>query len=224
MVRAILTDIEGTTSSLSFVKDVLFPYARKRLADYVSRHAHEPALARLLADARAIIGGNPSDEQVVAQMLRWIDEDRKLTPLKALQGLIWEDGYRQGHFQGHVYDDAVRQLRAWHARGLRLYVYSSGSVLAQKLLFSHTAYGDLTPLFAGFFDTTIGGKREAASYRAIAAAVALPAESIVFLSDVREELDAARAAGMQTRWLVREGTLDADPAHPQARSFDELDI
>ncbi len=224
MIRAVLTDIEGTTSSLSFVKDVLFPYARKHLTDYVSRHTHEPAVARLLADARAIIGGNPSDEQVVAQMLCWIDEDRKITPLKALQGLIWEDGYRQGHFQGHVYEDAVRRLRAWHARGLQLYVYSSGSVLAQKLLFSHTAYGDLTPLFAGFFDTTIGGKREAASYRAIAAAVALPAESIVFLSDVREELDAARAAGMQTRWLVREGTLDADPAHPQARSFDELDI
>lgn len=224
MIRAILTDIEGTTSSLAFVKDVLFPYARKHLADYVSRHAHEPVVARLLADARAIIGGHPSDEQVVAQMLRWIDEDRKITPLKALQGLIWEDGYRQGHFQGHVYEDAVRQLRAWHARGLRLYVYSSGSVLAQKLLFGHTAYGDLTPLFAGFFDTTIGGKREAASYRAIAAAVALPAASIVFLSDVREELDAARAAGMQTRWLVREGTLGADPAHPQARSFDELDI
>jgi enolase-phosphatase E1 len=222
MIQAVLTDIEGTTSALSFVKDVLFPYARERLAAYVAHHAREAAVAQLLADARAVIGGNPNDDDVVAQMLRWIDEDRKITPLKALQGLVWEDGYRQGHFQGHVYEDAVRHLRAWHARGLRLYVYSSGSVLAQKLLFGHTAYGDLTPLFAGFFDTTIGGKREAASYRAIAASIALPAGSIVFLSDVKEELDAGRTAGMQTRWLIREGNLDASPAHRQARSFDEL--
>jgi enolase-phosphatase E1 len=224
MLRAILTDIEGTTSSLSFVKDVLFPYAREHLAAYVARHAREAAVAQLLADARAVIGGSPSDDAVIAQMLRWIDEDRKITPLKALQGLVWEDGYRQGHFQGHVYEDAVQRLRAWHARGLRLYVYSSGSVLAQKLLFGHTAYGDLTPLFSGFFDTTIGGKRDADSYRAIAARVALPAELTVFLSDVKEELDAAQTAGMQTRWLVREGRLDTDPAHRQARSFDELDI
>jgi enolase-phosphatase E1 len=224
MIQAILTDIEGTTSSLSFVKDVLFPYARERLAAYVARHAREAAVAQLLADARAVIGDKPTDNEVIAQMLRWIDEDRKITPLKALQGLVWEDGYRQGDFRGHVYEDAVRHLRAWHARGLRLYVYSSGSVLAQKLLFGHTAYGDLTPLFAGFFDTAIGGKREAASYRAIAASVALPAESIMFLSDVKEELDAGRTAGMQTRWLVREGSLDANPAHRQARSFDELAI
>ena len=224
MIRAILTDIEGTTSSLSFVKDVLFPYAREHLAAYVARHAHETAVARLLAQARAVIGDSPGDKEVIAQMLLWIDEDRKITALKALQGLIWEDGYRQGHFQGHVYEDAVRHLRAWHARGLRLYVYSSGSVLAQKLLFGHTAHGDLTPLFDGFFDTTIGGKREAASYQAIAAAVALPAESMLFLSDVREELDAARAAGMQTRWLVREGALDSDPAHQQVRSFDVLNL
>jgi enolase-phosphatase E1 len=224
MIRSILTDIEGTTSSLSFVKDVLFPYARTHLAAYLERHAHEPAVAQLLADARAVLGGTPSDAQLVAALLRWIDEDRKLTPLKALQGLIWEDGYRQGHFQGHVYEDAVRKLRAWSARGLRLYVYSSGSVLAQKLLFRHTAHGDLTPLFAGFFDTTIGAKREAASYRAIAAAAGLEAQSMLFLSDVKEELDAARAAGMQTRWLVREGALDAQAAHLQARSFEALDI
>lgn len=224
MIRAILTDIEGTTSSLSFVKDVLFPYAREHLPAYLRRHAREPAVAQLLAEARAVIGGSPSDEEVVAQMRRWIDEDRKITPLKTLQGLIWEEGYRQGQLQGHVYEDAARKLRAWHARGLKLYVYSSGSVLAQQLLFGHTAQGDLTALFAGFFDTTIGAKREAASYRAIAAAVSLPAASIVFLSDVKEELDAARAAGMQTRWLVRDGELDHDPVHRQARSFDELDI
>jgi enolase-phosphatase E1 len=224
MLQAIVTDIEGTTSSLSFVKDVLFPYARDHLAAYVARHAREPAVAQLLTDARALMGDAAGDDAVVAQLLRWIDEDRKITPLKALQGLIWADGYRQGHFQGHVYADAVRRLRAWHAQGLRLYVYSSGSVLAQKLLFGHSADGDLTPLFAGYFDTTVGTKREPASYRAIAAAVALPAAAIVFLSDVKEELDAARTAGMQTRWLVREGALDASAAHRQARSFDELDL
>jgi enolase-phosphatase E1 len=222
MIRAILTDIEGTTSSLSFVKDVLFPYARARLPTFVEQHAHDPAVARLLDDARDLIDGRPSDAELVAHLLRWIDEDRKITPLKALQGLIWEDGYRRGDFQGHVYEDAERALRAWHARGLRLYVYSSGSVLAQKLLFAHTAFGDLSALFSGYFDTAIGGKRETASYQAIAAAIGLPPATILFLSDVREELDAARAAGMDTGWLVRAGPIDPNAPHRQAHSFDAL--
>ncbi len=224
VIKAVVTDIEGTTSSLSFVKDVLFPYARAQLPAFVAAHAHDAAVQRLLAEARAVIGGTPSDAQVVAALQRWIDEDRKLTPLKALQGLIWEAGYRRGDFQGHVYEDAVRQLRAWHARGLRLYVYSSGSVLAQKLLFAHTAYGDLTPLFSGYFDTRIGGKREPSSYRAIVRSVGVGAAGIVFLSDTKEELDAARTAGLQTRWLVRAGALPQTATHPLARSFDEISL
>lgn len=222
MIRAILTDIEGTTSSLSFVKDVLFPYSRARIADYVHAHAAEPAVRAQLEEVRRLAGATLTEDGVIAQLVQWIDEDRKITPLKALQGMIWEDGYRRGDFQGHMYEDAVRKLRAWQAQGLKLYVFSSGSVLAQKLLFGHTAFGDLMPLFSGYFDTTVGNKREAAAYRTIAAQIGLPTADILFLSDIREELDAAREAGMPTCWLVRDGARPEKPAHTVARDFDGI--
>ena len=222
MIRAVVTDIEGTTSSLSFVKEVLFPYARAHLARYVAAHAHEPNVRALLDDANREAGGGLDDAGIVAQLERWIDEDRKVTPLKSLQGLIWEAGYRNGDFKGHIYADAAAQLRAWHARGIKLYVYSSGSVYAQKLLFGHTAYGDLTPLFSGYFDTRVGAKQEPDSYRRIAAEIGLAPRSILFLSDIRGELDAALAAGMSTAWLVRDGALDTAPAHRQVQNFDFL--
>lgn len=222
MIRAIVTDIEGTTSSLSFVKDVLFPYARRQIGEFVRRQASNPAVRIQLAAVAAAAGRPLDDDEAVAQLIRWIDEDRKVTPLKALQGLVWEAGYRNGDYQGHVYEDAVRQLRDWQARGLSLYVYSSGSVLAQKLLFGHTPFGDLNPLFSGYFDTTVGGKREMESYRRIAGEIGLPADAILFLSDIREELDAAAAAGMKTCWLVRDGELPADPPCPVARDFSTI--
>lgn len=222
MIRTVLTDIEGTTSSLSFVKDVLFPYSRARMRDFVLRHGAEPAVKRVLEDARAAAGAPLDDEALVAQLVRWIDEDKKVTPLKALQGLIWEQGFRQGDFKGHVYDDAVERLRAWHARGLKLYVFSSGSVHAQKLLFGHTAFGDLTPLFSGYFDTTIGAKRERSAYTAIAREIGVAPSEILFLSDIKEELDAARAAGMQTMWLVREGAFATNAAHRRVRDFTQI--
>lgn len=221
MIKAIVTDIEGTTSSLSFVKDVLFPYARAHLTEYIARHRHEPQVRALLDEAAHETGGRLDDEQIVSLLLRWIDEDRKVTPLKSLQGLIWEHGYKNGDFTGHVYADAADSLRRWHAAGFKLYVYSSGSVYAQKLLFGHSDFGDLTPLFSGYFDTHIGHKREAHAYAAIAAQLELPAEQILFLSDIKEELDAAAAVGMQTCWLVR----DAEPqpaAHRQVRDFDAI--
>lgn len=222
MVKAIVTDIEGTTSSLSFVKDVLFPYARRHLAAFVAAHGREPAVRILLDDANREAGGNLDDAGVVAQLERWIDEDRKITPLKSLQGLIWEAGYRNGDFKGHIYADAAAQLRAWHARGIRLYVYSSGSVYAQKLLFGYSEAGDLTPLFSGYYDTHIGGKREADAYRAIVADIGLPAGEILFLSDIVEELDAAQAAGMQCIQLVRDGGLDPRARHRQVRDFSAI--
>lgn len=224
MVRAILTDIEGTTSSLSFVKDVLFPYSREHLPAFVREHGDESEVARLLADARSLAGRDLDDDELVAELRAWIDQDRKATPLKALQGLIWEEGYRRGAFTGHVYPDAARRLRAWKDRGIALYVYSSGSVHAQRLLFAHTNEGDLTPLFSGYFDTAMGHKREPASYRAIAAAIGLSPGEILFLSDIHEELDAARAAGMQTVRLVREGELDPDAEHPQVRDFEGIAV
>jgi enolase-phosphatase E1 len=221
MIRAVLTDIEGTTSSLSFVKDVLFPYARARVDDFVRRApaAHRP----LVEDARRAVAasGTPaaSDVQLAAALVRWIDEDRKITELKAIQGVIWEEGYRRGDLHGHVYPDAVQALRAWHEAGIRLYVYSSGSIHAQKLLFAHTEYGDLTPLFSGYFDTTSGGKKEADSYRRIVQAIGLPAGEIVFLSDIEAELAAAQHAGMQTRLLAREGQPARGTQHEVVRDL-----
>jgi len=222
MTRAILTDIEGTTSSLSFVKDVLFPYARERMAEFVRQHAQEAAVRKELEEVRRLSGKNLSEPEVIQQLIRWIDEDRKITPLKSLLGMIWEDGYKKGDFRGHMYEDAVRHLKSWKQAGIRLYVFSSGSVQAQKLLFAHTESGDLTPLFSGYFDTTIGSKREADSYRKIAAAIGTPPGDILFLSDIREELDAARAAGMQVTWLVRDGVADPNATHRQVRNFDEI--
>jgi enolase-phosphatase E1 len=223
-VKAILTDIEGTTSALAFVQDVLFPYAREHLADFVRAHAGEPEVARLLDDARAAAGLSLDQEALIRQLQAWSDQDRKLTSLKALQGLIWEEGYRCGGFTGHVYPDAARALKAWKERGIALYVYSSGSVHAQQLLFAHSDHGDLTPLFCGYFDTTVGHKREADSYRTIAARIGLPPAAILFLSDVRAELDAAREAGMRTVWLVREGVLRPAAPHSQVCDFEAIAI
>ncbi len=220
MITAILTDIEGTTTSVAFVFEVLFPYARERMATFIQERAAEPAVREQLRAVAAEAGRPLSDAKAIQKLIRWIDEDRKITPLKALQGMLWKLGYERGDFTGHVYADAVRQLRRWHAQGLRLYVYSSGSVLAQRLLFGHSDAGDLTPLFDGHFDTCIGPKREPASYTAIAGTIGQPPEEILFLSDIREELDAARAAGMQTAWLVRDGELDPDAAHQQVRDFE----
>lgn len=224
MIGAILTDIEGTTSSISFVKDVLFPYARERMEDFVTTHLDDMAVRQALDDVDNTVGRLLNVDEAIAQLIAWIDEDRKITPLKNLQGLIWENGYQVGDFRGHVYEDAVTHLRQWQKSGIDLYVYSSGSVHAQKLLFGHTEFGDLTPLFSGYFDTLIGAKGDAESYRRIQAAIGIPAARILFLSDITAELDAAHASGMQTTQLVREGSADTSSAHRVARDFSEIDL
>jgi len=201
--RAILTDIEGTTSSISFVKDVLFPYARRALPAFVRARRHAPEVRRWL-DAAAVDAGGVCDDELLIEVLQgWIDADRKHTALKALQGMIWEAGYSSADFTAHIYPDAAKGLARWHAAGHPLYVYSSGSVPAQKLLFGHTDAGDLRPLFSGWFDTEVGGKRDPASYRHICTALNRPAGEVLFLSDVIEELDAARDAGMATTLVDR---------------------
>ena len=194
-VLAILTDIEGTTSSIGFVTETLFPYARERMAEYVTRHG--AALEDLLADV-------PGDD-AVATLMGWMDVDAKETPLKTLQGLIWAEGYADGTLQGHIYPDAVAGLRRWHDAGISLYVFSSGSVAAQKLIFGHSVAGDLTPLFSGYFDTVVGPKREASSYATIASKIGLPPAEILFLSDTPAEIDAAREAGMEALLIDRDG-------------------
>jgi enolase-phosphatase E1 len=222
MIEAIVTDIEGTTSSLSFVKDELFPYARQKLAEFVRANRANPEVAAVLEETAQLAGETLDEDAAIARLIRWIDEDRKFTPLKLLQGLIWEAGYRAGALRGHIYADAVRKLRDWRAAGIRLYIYSSGSVQAQKLLFGHTAHGDLTPLLSGYFDTRSGVKQEADSYQRIAGEIGLPPQRILFLSDSVAELDAARSAGFHICWLVREWALDSQAAYRTARSFDEI--
>jgi enolase-phosphatase E1 len=224
-IRAVLTDIEGTTSSISFVKDVLFPYAKSRLADFVAENATDPTVAAALAEARDLANEPDLDTQgTIALLQGWIDADRKAKPLKTLQGMIWEDGYRSGVLKGDVYPDAVAQLTAWKESGLSLYVYSSGSVLAQKLIFGFTHSGDLTPLFSGYFDTAIGSKLEAASYTTIAAETGIAPGEILFLSDNTLELDAAREAGMKTIALDRgEVVIPPDQTHAVVTDFTAID-
>jgi enolase-phosphatase E1 len=197
MTKAVLTDIEGTTSSIAFVTDTLFPYAKANLRDFVTRN---PEVSAPWLDAvRAEEPGDPVDT-----LLRWIDEDRKATPLKTLQGLIWAEGYADGTLKGHVYRDAADALKRWHDAGIALHIYSSGSIAAQKLIFGHSNEGDLTPLFSGYFDTTSGPKKEAESYRTIARAIGEAPGDILFLSDNIQEIDAAREAGMQAIHIDRE--------------------
>jgi enolase-phosphatase E1 len=225
-IRAIVTDIEGTTSSIDFVRDVLFPYARKRLPAYVETHGDTPEVQHWLHEAAKEAGLiEASRQEIIEMLLRWIDEDRKSTALKALQGMIWKDGYEAGDYRAHVYPEVPARLRAWRAQGLKLYVYSSGSVPAQKLFFRYSDAGDLGPLFAGYFDTQTGPKREAASYAAIAEAIDEQPAHILFLSDIVQELDAARAAGFQTGWLLRDpAQASGTPIHPAYRDFDAITV
>ncbi|WP_447730165.1 acireductone synthase [Pseudoxanthomonas suwonensis] len=228
MTRAIVTDIEGTTSSISFVRDVLFPYARRALPGFVAAHGQEPEVRRWLDTVAVEIGGACQDAVIVETLQGWIDEDRKHTALKALQGMVWEAGYRNADFTAPIYRDAAEALQRWHDLGLPLYVYSSGSVPAQKLFFGHSDAGDLTGLFSGWFDTEIGGKREADSYTRIAAAIGLAPREILFLSDVVEELNAARAAGMHTVLVDRPDDYphprleDAAHGHTRVTGFQEI--
>ncbi|MBD3639673.1 MAG: acireductone synthase [Marinobacter sp.] len=223
MIRVILTDIEGTTSSISFVHDVLFPFAARHLPGFVTAHRDEPAVAEQLDEVASKSGVDRADiDGLVDVLQQWIREDRKETSLKALQGMVWEQGYQQGELKGHIYPDAADYLQRWHDRGLRLFVYSSGSVKAQKLIFGFTTEGDFTPFFSGYFDTRKGGKKEAGSYRNILKELGVEPETVLFLSDVEAELEAAEAAGLKTAWLVREGELP-DTGRFVARDFSEVE-
>lgn len=227
-IQAILTDIEGTTSSISFVKEVLFPYAATALPDYVRNHAAEADVAGVLDGVAAESGRSRQDlDGLIEQLLAWIAEDRKITPLKTLQGLLWRAGYEQGAYRAHIYPEVPAKLREWHRQGLALFVYSSGSIAAQQLFFRHSEAGNLEALFSGFFDTTSGGKREAASYRRIAEAIGCAPHAILFLSDIKEELDAAAEAGMRTCWLQRPADCpqpEASMAHAVAHGFDAISV
>jgi enolase-phosphatase E1 len=221
-VRAVVLDIEGTTTPISFVTEVLFPFARARLESTLARAGDDPAVAaaaaRLKQEGEAEAPRDvPAFGDGAAYASYAMDRDRKSTGLKELQGLIWRDGYESGELVSRVFEDVPAALEAWHAGGVRLGIFSSGSVLAQKLLFGHTDHGDLRHHFEHWTDTATGPKREPSSYTAIAARFGLPPAEILFLSDVVVELDAAREAGMQTGLLRRPGNAPVDardhPAH-----------
>jgi enolase-phosphatase E1 len=240
---AIVLDIEGTTTPIAFVYDVLFPFARRHLRAFLrdvkrgGDAAAADAIVRLeLEWADDVAKGNApppwhpadaaspdgavrdADLSLVAAYLEWLmDRDRKSPALKSIQGLIWQRGYQSGELTSEIFEDVGPALERWRRAGLRLAIYSSGSVLAQRLLFGHTPAGDLTPFFAGFFDTAVGPKTSADSYRAIAAALGCAAERVLFVSDVARELDAARDAGCRTTLAVR-------PGNPPQASFRGGDV
>jgi enolase-phosphatase E1 len=228
MQPLILTDIEGTTSSISFVKDVLFPYARRELPRFVGAHGDAPEVRRWLDAVAAENGGLCQDDMIVETLQGWIDQDRKHTALKALQGLLWREGYERGDYRAHMYPDAAQALRRWHAAGHPIAVYSSGSVPAQKVFFGHSEAGDLSPLVSAWFDTEVGHKHDPDSYRRIAEALGRAPSTILFLSDVVEELDAAREAGLRTVLLDRRDdypqprTGEATHGHPRVESFADV--
>jgi enolase-phosphatase E1 len=218
MVDSIVVDIEGTTSPTAYVYDVLYPYARARFAAWVRDHPDDPSVA----DVRA--SGN---DDVAATLTAWSDADVKATPLKAVQGRIWDAAFAAGELVAPFYPDAAAGVRRWSQAGRAVYVFSSGSVTAQRAWFAHSTAGDLSSLVRGWFDTeTAGPKKEPGSYARISASTGVPAASTVFLSDVGDELDAARAAGWRTVGVRRPGDkwyAVGTPGHPEVTSFDDVD-
>lgn len=226
-VRGILLDIEGTTTPIAFVHDVLFSYARAHASDFLKNNIGSGAVREdvsMLYEEHAldvVHGRNPPElnEEIesLATYIEWlIDQDRKSTGLKSLQGKIWRQGYLDGSLKSQVFEDVAPALERWRAAGLKVSIFSSGSVLAQQLLFAHTNAGDLTRFIDSYFDTNTGKKGEAESYRRIAAEMGLEPGEIVFISDVVDELNAAEEAGMQTQLSVRHGNPIQGPTHHRA--------
>ncbi|MGI9065646.1 MAG: acireductone synthase [Pyrinomonadaceae bacterium] len=234
---AILLDIEGTTTSIEFVYEILFPFAHQHVKEFIEQHRESADVRADIAALRTEYladmedGGKPPSweddaneswlESVTAYVHWQMKQDRKSTALKSLQGKIWEAGYLSGRLLSQVYPDVPPAFERWRKLEKKIYIYSSGSILAQKLLFAHTTYGDLSGYINGYFDTTTGAKRAALSYQSIAEKIALPAREVLFLSDVTAELDAARNAGMQTTLCVRPGNAEVESTtHPAVRTFD----
>ena len=222
-VDFVLLDIEGTTTPIAFVHDVLFPYARIRVRAYLEETAaFDPEIRQIVEDLRAEA---PASEADVLSYVYWLmDRDRKSGPLKSLQGRIWEQGYATGALKGEVYPDVPEAFARWTAAGVRIGIYSSGSVLAQKLLFANSTAGDLSRFISGYFDTAVGAKKEAVSYRRIVEALGITASRVLFVSDVVGELDAAREAGLRTLLCVRPPAQPpAAIVHETIQSFAEIE-
>lgn len=214
MIKLFLFDIEGTTTDISFVHKVLFPYSYNCLEHFVLHHQTEPKVAKAIEDVRTTVWDEEQKKlglyDVIAKLKEWIQKDRKHGALKEIQGLIWDIGYSKGEFQGHLYTDVKPFFTKILSTKSQIGIYSSGSVHAQKLIFGFSTEGDLTPMISYFFDTKVGGKREKASYETIAKETNLKPEEIHFFSDIREELVAAKAAGFGVTQLLREGTKSSE--------------
>ena len=225
-VQYILTDIEGTTTSVKFVYDVLFPYFREHIGELrgmVNMDEVQKSFKQTVELAASLENKKlNSVDDIINTLYRWSEEDRKITPLKALQGILWKRGYESGEILGHVYADVQPALEKWCNAGMKVGVFSSGSIAAQKLIFGYSESGDLQHYFSHYFDTTTGGKREAQTYPKIAAVLELDPNAILFLSDIVEELEAADQCGMQTVQLVRPGTTANWPK--TVSDFSEIDI
>ena len=228
-IDAVVLDIEGTTSSTGFVHDTLYPYSRERFRSWIGAHEDRADVAAQVTAVRALVDEPEADlDRVVWWLEHWLAADQKVTPLKAFQGWIWAEGFAAGDLTSHFFDDAIPQIRRWHADGRQLYIFSSGSVSAQHAWFGNTPDGDLLPLFTDHFDTeNIGPKKERESYEKISAAIGHPPGSTVFLSDLESELDAARAAGWHTIGVRRVGDQYYDQGvgdHLAVHTFDEIDL
>ncbi|MBY0414375.1 MAG: acireductone synthase [Bdellovibrionales bacterium] len=226
-MKYILTDVEGTTTSISFVHETLFPYAKNRLKSFVEKHLTSPEVSSIVKQTKDTalqeLQKTLNDSEACDLLLHWIAVDRKHPALKNLQGLIWEEGYTSGELKGHVYKDVPKALETWKKAGLVLGVYSSGSVKAQHSIFEHSTEGNLRPYFSNHFDTAVGPKREKGSYDNIARDLELPPSDILFLSDIKEELDAAKNAGLKTIQLVRQSDVVIG-THPTVKDFSEIKI
>jgi len=220
--KGILLDIEGTVAPIAFVVDVLFPYAAREIPGYLNHHWDDDDVQAALQQAArddgfdSVVDWADNSDVAATNLLQAIVEDRKSTGLKAIQGIVWRDGYASGELKATVYDDVPPALHSWRDAGIDVRIYSSGSVEAQNLFFTHSSAGDLLPLLNGFYDTKTGPKRDAASYIAITKAYGVPPSEILFLSDVVQELDAAKAAGCETGLLVRPGNVPVEPGHGHA--------
>ncbi|MCL1059378.1 acireductone synthase [Shewanella gelidimarina] len=223
-IRAIVVDTAGTTTDLNFIEDILFPYSAKALPAFLEENQHNVLVENCICDVQDIALEPDADlVRVTEILLQWISEDRKATPLKTIQGLIWKQGYANGEFKGHIFPDFIEALDGYKQKGLRVYSFSSGSVDAQKLLFGNSDAGDLTDKFNGHFDTRTGNKRFKQAYCNILNTISLSPKQILFVSDVLEELKAASEAGLNVAQMVRDDSQRTGD-FKQVSSFAELDI
>lgn len=232
MIKAVLLDIEGTTTPIDFVHKILFPYAKERISKFVETHFSElqkeidQLIEERSLDETYTAPVDPTEPgSISAYLEHLIDTDRKSTPLKSIQGMIWKEGYESGDLRSLIYDDVPPAFERWTNNGIKIAIFSSGSVLAQQLLFRYTDHGDLTGFISNYFDINIGPKREPSSYQKIAGELGYKSGDIIFVSDIVEELDAAKTAGMQTALSIRPNNAEAKRFdHKAIDSFDELSL